>query len=305
MARDQAIAACTLVVVALVAAGRGLAAQRPAQSACGTRAHVTVRPARPRDGTLFAIDVRDAPTDAALSGTVTGEALHFSRDRTGVAHAFAPAPIGSAKVTLFVVCGRGARSDTVRTVLALASGSYAVERLRVAPNFSATPDSALAARQKREAELTRALTTPSHATPRLWTAPFAAPRPSRITSTFGNGRKFNGAITSRHMGTDYAGAVGAPIHAANRGVVRLVENFYYSGNVVYVDHGAGLLTAYLHMSATRVAVGDTVERGAVLGLVGATGRVTGPHLHFIARYGGVSVDPLSLLRATRLRRRTG
>ncbi len=233
-----------------------------------------------------------------MSGTVTGEALHFGRDAAGVAHAYAPAPIGSAKVTMFVVCSRGARSDTVRTIVALASGTYAVDRLRVAPNFSAPPDSALAARQKREAELTQALTPVTHDTPRLWTAPFIAPRDSRVTSSFGNARTFNRVITSRHMGTDYAGAIGAPIHAANRGVVRLVENLYFSGNTVYVDHGAGLLTAYLHMSATRVAVGDTVERGAVLGLVGATGRVTGPHLHFIARYGRVSVDPQSLLRIT-------
>ena len=268
------------------------------QAVCGTKARVTVRPTRPRDGTLFVVNVRDAPADAAMSGTVTGEALHFRRDSAGVAHAFAPAPIRSAKVTLFVVCSRGARSDTVRTVVALASGTYAVDRLRVAPNFSAPPDSALAARQQREAELTRALTAVTHDTPRLWTAPFIAPRDSRITSPFGNARKFNRVITSRHMGTDYAGAVGAPIHAANRGVVRLVDNLYFSGNTVYVDHGAGLLTAYLHMSATRVAVGDTVERGALLGFVGATGRVTGPHLHFIVRYGRVSVDPESLLRAT-------
>lgn len=269
-----------------------------AQAVCGTKARVTVRPARPRDGTLFVVSVRDAPADAAMSGTVTGESLHFRRDSAGVAHAFAPAPIRSAKVTLFVVCSRGARSDTVRTVVALASGAYAVDRLRVAPNFSAPPDSALAARQRREAQLTQALTPVTHDTPRLWTAPFIAPRNSRVTSPFGNARTFNRAITSRHMGTDYAGKVGDPIRSANRGVVRLVENLYFSGNTVYVDHGAGLLTAYLHMSATRVAVGDTVERGALLGFVGATGRVTGPHLHFIVRYGWVSVDPQSLLRVT-------
>jgi len=100
------------------------------------------------------------------------------------------------------------------------------------------------------------------------------------------------------MGTDYAGAVGAPIRAANRGVVRLVDRFYLGGNVVYIDHGEGLVTAYLHLSQHRVAEGDTVAQGAVIGLVGATGRVTGPHLHWIARYGRISVDPASLLRAT-------
>src|SRR5690606_763408 len=108
----------------------------------------------------------------------------------------------------------------------------------------------------------------------------------------------NGRVTSRHMGTDYAGAVGAPVHAANRGVVRLVESFFLGGNVVYLDHGGGLVTAYLHLSEHAVAVGDTVEQGDVIGKVGATGRVTGPHLHWITRYGSITVDPASVLRMT-------
>ncbi len=96
------------------------------------------------------------------------------------------------------------------------------------------------------------------------------------------------------MGTDFAGTVGAPVVAANRGVVRIVGAFYNGGNVIYVDHGAGLTSAYLHLSKQLVAVGDTVERGQRIGLVGATGRVTGPHLHLIVRYGDITVDPLSL-----------
>jgi murein DD-endopeptidase MepM/ murein hydrolase activator NlpD len=97
------------------------------------------------------------------------------------------------------------------------------------------------------------------------------------------------------MGTDFAGAQGTPIKAINRGVVRIVDRFYLGGNVVYVDHGAGLVTAYLHQSRTDVAVGDTVERGEVIGRVGSTGRVTGPHLHLILRYGTLTLDPMSLL----------
>ena len=78
-----------------------------------------------------------------------------------------------------------------------------------------------------------------------------------------------------------------------------MDEFFLGGKVVYVDHGEGLVTAYLHLSKHRVAVGDTVERGMVLGQVGATGRVTGPHLHFIARYGAVTVDPHSVFELTR------
>jgi murein DD-endopeptidase MepM/ murein hydrolase activator NlpD len=119
-----------------------------------------------------------------------------------------------------------------------------------------------------------------------------------VTSTFGRGREFNGTVTSRHMGTDYAGAVGAPVYAANRGVVRLVDTFFLGGNVIYIDHGAGLVTAYLHLSEQAVSVGDTVRRGAAIGKIGATGRATGPHLHWITRYGAVTVDPATVLAMT-------
>jgi murein DD-endopeptidase MepM/ murein hydrolase activator NlpD len=105
-------------------------------------------------------------------------------------------------------------------------------------------------------------------------------------------------VTSRHMGTDFAGGVGAPIHAPARGVVALVDEFFLGGNVIYLDHGEGLVTAYLHLSEPLVAVGDTVSAGDLIGRVGATGRVTGPHLHWIVRYGTVTVDPLSFLEVT-------
>jgi murein DD-endopeptidase MepM/ murein hydrolase activator NlpD len=83
--------------------------------------------------------------------------------------------------------------------------------------------------------------------------------------------------------------------AAARGVVQLVEPFLLAGNIVYLNHGGGLLSAYFHLSEQLVAAGDTVEAGAPVGLVGATGRVTGPHLHWVVRYGNTSVDPRSLM----------
>jgi murein DD-endopeptidase MepM/ murein hydrolase activator NlpD len=97
------------------------------------------------------------------------------------------------------------------------------------------------------------------------------------------------------MGVDLAGATGAPVISSNRGVVVIVHDFYYAGNAIHVDHGKGLTTAYMHLSETNVAVGDTVARGEVIGRVGSTGRVTGPHLHWHAKYGLVTVNPLTLL----------
>jgi murein DD-endopeptidase MepM/ murein hydrolase activator NlpD len=120
------------------------------------------------------------------------------------------------------------------------------------------------------------------------------PRPTRITSGFGSGREFNGRVTDRHMGTDFAGKVGAPVRAAGRAVVVLVARFYLAGNAVYLDHGGGLVTGYFHLSRVVVAAGDTVAAGQVIGAVGRSGRATGPHLHWIARYGGITVNPVSL-----------
>jgi murein DD-endopeptidase MepM/ murein hydrolase activator NlpD len=120
-----------------------------------------------------------------------------------------------------------------------------------------------------------------------------------VTSEFGSGRVFNGRVTSRHLGVDFRGAVGEPVRAANRGVVALVDNFFLAGNVIYIDHGGGVVTSYFHLSKPLVAVGDTVTRGQQIGLVGSTGRVTGPHLHWAARYGTVTVNPLDLLSLDR------
>ncbi len=249
-------------------------------------------------GTLFTLRVESAETDIEPQGRIGTEPLHFSRDSAGHWHSLAPVSIDATKDVRLILTCAGQPVDSALQEIPLAAATYPLERLRVAPRFSAKPDSALLARQRREAERAAAVSARAHETPRLWSEPFLRPRATRVTSIFGSGREFNGTVTSRHMGTDFAGAVGAPVRAANRGVVRLVDRFFLGGNVVYVDHGEGLVTVYLHLSKQLVAEGDTVERGQVLGEVGATGRVTGPHLHWIARYGAVSVDPLSLLRVT-------
>ncbi len=271
-----------------------LAATAPTR-ACPAITAVTWQPDTPVAGSLF--QLRIAPVTAEdvaqiITARMAGEPLHF-RVQDGTATAFAAAPVDSGSgLSLDLLCADGTRA-ALRVPTSVAE--YPLERLRVAPRFGARPDSALAARQRREAQRAAAVSRASHDTPRLWTDAFLKPRDSRITSGFGGGRTFNGAVTSRHMGTDYAGAVGTPVRAANRGVVRLVDAFYLGGNVIYLDHGAGFVTAYLHLSKRLVVEGDTVSRGAVIGHVGATGRVTGPHLHFIARYGNITIDAASLI----------
>jgi murein DD-endopeptidase MepM/ murein hydrolase activator NlpD len=182
----------------------------------------------------------------------------------------------------------------VRSAVAVRQAGYPREVLAVAPKY-AKPDSASAARIRGENARSRQVSLASRNRPRLWHGPFRLPRSSRITSAFGAARVYNGEVRSRHLGTDFAGAVGTPVLAAGRGVVAMVADFYLAGKAVYIDHGQGLVTAYFHLSRADVAAGDTVATGQRLGAVGQSGRVTGPHLHWVSRLGTIAVDPMSLL----------
>ena len=122
------------------------------------------------------------------------------------------------------------------------------------------------------------------------------PTPGEQTSPFGTLRTYNKKRRSRHMGLDLDGDVGAPIVAANRGRVLIATERYYSGGTVLVDHGQGLMTMYFHMSRIDVKAGKLVEKGEALGAVGASGQVTGPHLHLSTKLGGEYVDSAQLLR---------
>lgn len=291
-----------LIAIALFSvAALGLAQRRTTSpqgqnlTTCADSAKLTLEPALPARGAIFLVRANGVPSGTQLEGRIAGQPLHFVPQPGGGAVSFAATSIdGSRSLDVALRCITGERVDTLNTRIELASGDYPVERLSVAPRFGRAPDSAVVARTERESRRALDVAKISHTTPRLWDGEWQLPRSSRITSVFGSGREFNGTITSRHMGTDFAGATGAPVHAINRGIVRIVDNFYYGGNVVYIDHGDGVTSAYLHLSRQDVAVGDTVERGAPLGVVGATGRVTGPHLHLIVRYGSVTVDPMSL-----------
>lgn len=293
--RRQAVFALLLLLTA------GLLAGAPARTQTPAPVVVEWEPEQPVQGTLFTLRVQAGEgMIAEVRGRAAGEPLHFFAQPDGTFRALAAVPIdssGTLRVPLEVQRENG-RIEPLLLEIPIAQGSYRMDRLTVAPRFGQPPDAATAARIAAEAGRAREVSRRSHQTPRLWEGEFVLPRDSRITSGFGHGREFNGQVQSRHMGTDFAGAVGAPVRAAARGVVALVDAFHLGGNVLYLDHGAGLVTGYLHLSRAEVAQGDTVGAGQVIGRVGATGRVTGPHLHWIVRYGTVTVDPLSLLQLT-------
>jgi murein DD-endopeptidase MepM/ murein hydrolase activator NlpD len=124
---------------------------------------------------------------------------------------------------------------------------------------------------------------------------FILPMESFITSDFGKARVYNDTLKGYHSGTDFRAKVGTPIIASNEGVVALVKDRFYSGGTVIIDHGQGIYTCYYHMSAFSVKKNQYIEKGEVIGLSGKSGRVTGPHLHFSVRVGGVQVDPLQFV----------
>ncbi|MEM7376923.1 MAG: peptidoglycan DD-metalloendopeptidase family protein [Pseudomonadota bacterium] len=127
---------------------------------------------------------------------------------------------------------------------------------------------------------------------------FITPLNGPRTGDFGVKRFFNGKARNPHSGLDIAAPSGTPIVAPAAGTVIELGDFFFSGNMVYLDHGQGLISLYAHMSKIDVAVGDRVEQGAKLGEVGSTGRSTGPHLHWSVGLNGTWVDPALFLPAT-------
>jgi murein DD-endopeptidase MepM/ murein hydrolase activator NlpD len=173
---------------------------------------------------------------------------------------------------------------------------FATRQLRVAPSF-VEPGAADLERIARDATALEAIF--GSVAPRLWNGPFVAPVAARPTSNFGTRSIFNGQPRAPHAGVDFSREAGAPVVAPGAGRIVLAADLFFTGKTVVIDHGAGLLSLLAHLSAITVARDDIVERGVLVGRVGATGRATGPHLHWSVRLNGARVDPLSLLFATR------
>ncbi|MGB5247494.1 MAG: peptidoglycan DD-metalloendopeptidase family protein [Woeseia sp.] len=175
----------------------------------------------------------------------------------------------------------------------IAPHRYREQHLTVAPSY-VNPDPVAIERIGRESALiAAAIATQSAAAPA--TVQLQAPIAGKRSDSFGSRRFFNKEPRSPHRGMDIAGPAGTAIHAPLAGKVILTGNFYFTGNAVFLDHGAGLITLYAHLHSIAVETGDTVKTGQLLGEVGATGRVTGAHLHFATYLNGTPVDPALLL----------
>jgi murein DD-endopeptidase MepM/ murein hydrolase activator NlpD len=192
-----------------------------------------------------------------------------------------------------IVLARTTAAGVERRTVRIAAYPYPTEELTVEEKYVAPPPEARA-RIERERERVAKLWT--LATPRRFALPLAPPLAELPASgRFGARRIFNRKPRSPHSGADFSSAPGTPVFAPADATVALAEEQYFAGNAVYLDHGDGLISMAFHLSEIAVGTGEAVRRGQPIGRVGATGRVTGPHLHFAVRWRGARVDPELLL----------
>ncbi len=224
-------------------------------------------------------------------------------------HPFFPMPTGAGNGQAVMVpvpldCPVGAQDVTVEaegqppftvalTVTRTTAPSVAV---KVAPG-KAQPSAEDKARILRERDEFLAIQASPGVT-RTWSAPFRNPGGGIVTCGFGTTRSFNGVVQSVHKGLDLRAATGTPVFASAPGTVRLAKDVFFGGNLAYLDHGCGLFSVYAHLSRLDVKPGQVVQAGERLGLSGATGRVSAPHLHWGTSIAGVDVDPHLLQKAT-------
>ncbi len=255
-------------------------------------ADVSLQPGTARPGDAVLVTVRQV--DEAPTGSIGSWALTFLPIEGGF-EALLPLSIEAkpGEYELTVDFGHGRDKTFMTGTLEVLAANFRKSELTVSKKFTNISKKDQQHSARDQLAFNEAFDVDFE--PWLFSGNFDWPRPKEITAPFGDRRMFNGKQKSQHYGTDLDGATGDPIYAANDGEVVMVRDCFGSGNTVMVHHGGRLFTAYFHMSKFEVVNGVTVKRGQLLGRVGKTGRVTGPHLHFGAKLDGRWVNPESLL----------
>lgn len=285
-----------LPVAVSLAAGASVSARSASQETVPLSVG-TLAPLKP--GGVALIVVSATQDLAALTGEIAGRPVRFwpgasAREWNGLAGVNLESTPGSVTLT---IQGTTAGGGTALAHVPLVVDRYRYEtrRIQVDPKMANPPESEIA-RIKQEAQAMAdafAILTPE----RLWRGAFDAPVPGTPNSAFGRLTITNGKPSGRHQGADFRAVTGTPVHAPNAGRVVLARNLYFAGNTVIIDHGLGVFSLLAHLSRIGVEPGAVVTRGEVVGESGATGRVTGPHLHWAVRFGEMTVDPVSLMSA--------
>ena len=277
-----------VVVACLLAAGLAAKVVRAQDST------VSLTPAAVEAGSPVLIRV-EAADAAGVDGEWLGRKVEFFRGADGLewfalAGVDVEGAVGPSVLQITIHDAKGAHGALSRTV-EIHPAHYRTGSLTVAPKFVEPGPEALM-QIEAESQLKAKVFAASASEP-LWAASFRAPVTAAPTDSF---RIFNGKLASVHKGMDFRAATGTPVRAGNSGVVVLARPLYYEGNCVVIDHGLGLFTLSMHMSRIDVREGQHVTTGERLGLSGATGRVTGPHLHWAVRWQGAYLDPAKMLK---------
>jgi murein DD-endopeptidase MepM/ murein hydrolase activator NlpD len=275
--------------------------QRPAAAGithnCGNGVTLTLTVAAAPQGGLVEASVSSRGI-SDVKGEWAGKPLLFWADTKNVRHALLgidlERPPGKYDLSVSAQLADG-DSLPCSAAVDVRAGKFAVESLKVAPGFVELSPEDRARADKESARVHEIFARVTQEP--LWVGRFRFPLAgSRSGHNFGKRRVLNGKASAPHTGLDIPAPAGTPIHASQRGRVVLAENLFFSGNTVILDHGLGVYTFYGHMKSMDVAGGDEVNAGAVLGEVGATGRATGPHLHWSLVVEGARVNPLEILR---------
>ena len=258
---------------------------------------VSFAPAAPRPGDVVQVIVSGAASDDSVSAMLFDRKVTFEYDeRRQHWRSLVGIDLETKPGAYSMHVTRPSTSAPLVQPLEIVPRQFRVRRLRVRAAFVDPPEAALEQIKRDSDALAEAY---ARSSPKQWKGAFLQPVDGTPSSNFGTRSYYNGQQRSPHSGVDFGGEVGTPVRASNYGTVVLALPMYFTGNTVIVDHGMRLFSVFAHLSAFNVSTGDHVAPDTVVGLLGATGRVTGPHLHWAVRLGGARVDPISLIRATR------
>jgi len=250
-----------------------------------------------KQGQVVVIRLSDVNAATNVIGRFQGRTIPLFHDRDGNGDYVGLLGIdlqdqpGTHELKIEIQTGESVQQRSVNVLVV--KEQFAVEHLKL-PKDKVDLDDKAAARWKAEQEQIRKALTGDSAM-RLWQTGFIEPVRGKRTGIFGSVRIMNGQPRNPHSGEDIGAPAGTDVVASNDGVVRLTVDHIFSGRGIYVDHGLGLYSMYFHLSEVLVRDGDLVRAGQVIGKVGATGRATGPHLHWGAKINGARVNPYALL----------
>lgn len=265
-----------------------------AQNGSGAKDLVSFTPAIVEAGSPELIVV-SAPAAASIQGEWLGHKLEFfQRGPKWIALAGVDVETEPGTTTAKITAQTGKGPLDLSQTVEVHPGHYRTGKLTVAPKFIEPGPEELkeisAGKEIKDRIFAASAPEP------LWHESFRTPVKAPPTDSFGTRRMFNGKLASIHKGMDFRAPKGTVVRASNSGVVVLAQHLYFEGNCVIIDHGLGLYTLSMHFSRIDVHEGQHVQTGDKLGLSGATGRVTGPHLHWAVRWQNAYLDPAKLLK---------